>query len=656
MPDGQAGNPGTSLPKRFARAAFVAVVDLLRRHSITLAVAALLGIYTSKIWWHIGSMARPGGMKTPFLAFFADDLLFWAAVIALILAAETYLRQRWVRVVTTAVAVLLAIPSLANVFWLRGTGTQLSLSVIEVGLTRTAEVLPIIEAGLGPIGITLLLGGLVLIVGLPFLFRSKWRKDGRDERPRPVNFAFPALLLLLGGLGLVEQRSASDPGWKLVASNVQVSLVAQYLGRPELRPPPASVPDPSPPPSVPRADERSPNVIVVALEATAYRATSLDPIGPRSTPTLARLAREGLEATSMRAVLPHTTKSLFSFLCGRYPAMQQQILETADNYPMRCLPQILADNGWKTAFFQSADGRFEDRPRLVSKMGFEHFTAWPQIDPPVKPLSYLAADDMGLVDPVLRWTGEQTAPYFVAILTSAAHHAYELPDWLAELTGVTNDDTEPRRYAALVHGSDLMLRSILDGLAEHESARDTIVVVFGDHGEAFGEHAGRQHDNIFTEEGLHVPFVIHAPGRVPAGKITEPRSLVDVTPTVLDLVGVPYAVERFDGRSLVRPGDDVPRRFACWYDNVCAGEVRGHQKLVHLPDIATWLEFDLAGDPGELEPQIDPDGISERGDAITSWYNEHRYTADTLEWSEQLLYDGRWRCAAKQTACQPVRN
>jgi hypothetical protein len=125
---------------------------------------------------------------------------------------------------------------------------------------------------------------------------------------------------------------------------------------------------------------------------------------------------------------------------------------------------------------------------------------------------------------------------------------------------------------------------------------------------------------------------------------------------VLDLLGVPYEVDRFDGRSLMRPGGEVPRRFACWYNNVCAGEVRGDAKLVSLPDIATWLAFDLRGDPGELDPQIDPDGIAEQGDAITAWYHEHRYTTDTLTWSEKLLYDGSWRCAAKQAACQPVLN
>jgi len=649
---GRAGGP----LRRIIRAAFTTVIDLLRRHSVALAVASLLGTYTSKIWWHTASTARPGGMRTPFLAFLADDLLFWAVVIALILAAESYVRNRWVRVSTVVVAALLSVPSLANVFWLRGTGSQLSLSVIEVGLTRTAEVLPIIEAGLGPLGIALLVGGLAVIVGLPFLFRAKWRKDGRGDATRIANFAFPLLLLLLGGVGLIEQRSAADPGWKLVASNVQAALVQQYLSRPELKPPPTSTADPSPPPPAPRADDRSPNVLVVTFEATAYRATSLDPNGPRSTPTLARLAAQGLEATSMRAVLPHTTKSLYSFLCGRYPAMQQEILETADNYAMRCLPAILADNGWSTAFFQSADGRFEDRPRLVANMGFEHFTAWPQIDPPVQPLSYLAADDMGLVQPVLKWIGEQEGPFFAAVLTSASHHAYELPGWLADETQTSNDAPEPVRYAALVHGADLMLQSILDDLAERSPARDTIIIVFGDHGEAFGEHAGRQHDNIFTEEGLHVPFVIFAPGRVQPRKIIEPRSLIDVPPTVLDLLGVPYQVERFDGRSLLRAGEQVPRRFACWYNNVCAGEVRDARKLVTLPDIATWLSFDLLADPRELSPAIDPDGVAEDMAAITDWYHDSRYSADTLEWSARSLFDGHWRCEAKQTACKPARD
>ncbi len=643
------------LVNKFVSGAYVSAIDVLRRHSLTLATAALLSTYLTKIWWHIGSMARPGGMTTPFLAFFADDLIFWGVTIAGIYLAEAYLRRAWVIASTTGLAALLTFVSLANVFWLRGTGGQLTWSVIEVGLTRTAEVLPIMEAGLGESGLAMLIGSVALVAGLPFLFRAKWRKDGRGEHPRPATLGFPFVLLALGGIGLFEQGGHNQPGWKLIAANVQVSLVRQIAERPDLPPPPESVPDPSPPPDEPRADANSPNVMVVVLEATAHRATSLAPNGPTNTPTLLGLARESLVADSMRAVLPHTTKSITSILCGRFPAMQREVAETADNYPLRCLPEILEDNGWSTAFFQSADGRFEQRPRLVDKLGFERFVAWQDLVPHCQPLSYLAGDDMALVAPVEEWIAEQPGPFFAVVLTSATHHNYELPDWLSEKTGVTMNHDRTLRYAALIHGEDLMLARLLEIVERRRDldGRETILVVMGDHGESFGEHGGYQHDNIFTEEGLRVPFVVHAPALVNPEVVSQPRSLLDVTPTVLDLLDIPYDPERLDGRSLLSPAREGRRRyFSCWYDDTCVGFVRDSEKLVLLPGARSWLHFDLEADPFENDPRIDPPDLADEVDEIRNWYNTHRYETSTLEWSKKELFDGKWICEKDNRSCR----
>jgi hypothetical protein len=642
--------------RRALTGAWVTALDVLRRPSLTLAVAGLLGTYTAKIWWHSGSLARPGGARTPFLAFLADDLLFWAVVIAAVLVVESRFPRKAVRFATALTTGGLALLSLANVFWLRGTGSQLSVSVIEVGLTRTAEVLPIVESGLGATGLSLLLGSLLLIAALPLLFQAKWRKDGRAEAVRWSTLGFPALLLALGLAGLVEQRSPAGPGWKLIAANVQISLVRQLLDRREPAPLPSSVPDPSPPPEAPRAGADSPDVLVLILEATARRATSLDPHGPANTPNLVALAREGLEAEWMRAVVPHTTKSLVSMFCGRAPALQQRIVETADNYPLRCLPEILAGNGWSTAFFQSADGRFEQRPRLADRLGFSHFVAWQDLDPPTPPLGYLAADDRSLLAPVLAWVGEQDRPFFAAVLTSATHHPYELPPWVAERTGATATHDQVQRYAALIFGLDAILGELVSALERSGRTRDTILVVLGDHGEAFGEHGGYQHDNIHTEEGLRVPFVIRAPGRVQPGVVREARSLNDLAPTLLDLLEVPYLADRFDGRSLLEPGPAKARqRFACWYDETCHGFVEGHTKLAVLPGSRSWIVYDLLADPRESAPLIDPPEWAEAAADSSAWYHSHRYDHSTLRWSDAVLFDGRWICAGKSGACRSIR-
>ncbi len=66
----------------------------------------------------------------------------------------------------------------------------------------------------------------------------------------------------------------------------------------------------------------------------------------------------------------------------------------------------------------------------------------------------------------------------------------------------------------------------------------SIVVVTSDHGEEFGEHGGLGHGRTLYGEVLRVPLVIAAPGLLAPVEVTTPASLLDVAPTLLDLLGL----------------------------------------------------------------------------------------------------------------------
>ena len=246
-----------------------------------------------------------------------------------------------------------------------------------------------------------------------------------------------------------------------------------------------------------------------------------------------------------------------------------------------------------------------------------------------------------------------------AVLTSATHHTYANPKRLQEPPEHAAAQTwpQPARYMLLVNEVDRVLQQLVQGL--RELGRDNlIVVIMGDHGEAFGEHGGFQHDNIYTETGLHVPYVVHAPGRVaPKTTVDTTRSLLDTTPTVLDLVGVPFDPAHFDGRSLVNPtADNVRRYFACWYTNTCTGFVEDQRKLVFLPTARSWLTYDLARDPDEFQPQIEPPDAKAGVADIQRWYHQSRHTPQGLFWSEASLFGGAWQCRAGQNRCRWIKN
>ncbi len=112
-------------------------------------------------------------------------------------------------------------------------------------------------------------------------------------------------------------------------------------------------------------------------------------------------------------------------------------------------------------------------------------------------------------------------------------------------------------YLASINFADDMLGTVLDALDESPYSRNTVVVLWGDHGWHLGE---KRHWRKFAlwEEATRVPLMISAPEGTPGlpegtrrgAKSGRPVSLLDLYPTLVELAGLP-AQEGLDGRSLV---------------------------------------------------------------------------------------------------------
>jgi arylsulfatase A-like enzyme len=126
---------------------------------------------------------------------------------------------------------------------------------------------------------------------------------------------------------------------------------------------------------------------------------------------------------------------------------------------------------------------------------------------------------------------------------------------------ISESDTARLRalYAGEINYLDRAFQAFLDQLRNLRPLRDTIVVVLSDHGEEFMEHGKLGHGETVYAPALHVPLAISWPGHVSAGTSDTPVGLVDVLPTILDLLGDRPRAE-VDGRSLVELMRGDPRR------------------------------------------------------------------------------------------------
>ena len=391
------------------------------------------------------------------------------------------------------------------------------------------------------------------------------------------------------------------------------------------------------------------NVVLVILEGIQYNFTSLGGNSGQSlAPYLGSLAKYGVEFTNARSTVTHTTKALFALLTGRFPSVFQDIAETVPapkHYAS--IATVLKDRlDFRTAFFQSAKGNFESRPGLVYNLGFDKFWARDDLGDPNSFLGYLACDEFSMLKPVTEWIRADQKPFFLTVLCSVTHDPYEVPKWFAEPAKEPVD-----RYRQAIFYTDKFLAALDVELANLNLADKTILCVIADHGEAFGEHGLLGHERIAFDEVLHVPWVIRAPFLVePGTKVVEPVSSVDVTPTLLSLLGFDTSTADFDG---VNALGDIPKNrkiyFSGWMQQGPAGFVQGDRKFVYNPTNKTVSVYDLRADPLEsVRSELAEHESGEAAEDIIAWRRNSIFRIPAFAGTEQradkkMLFD-RWLC------------
>jgi hypothetical protein len=596
----------------------------------------------------------------------ASDTLLHMGLASVFAAGEA--RVRWLLAVTIPLSLLLLVFAVLNAGYLSETGEQLSARRISDGFDRFADFERAAADFLRRTG-WLKLGFLVaVLVGVPLGVRWLIRHQRGDLEPRDHGQQRAVAAAWIAGVAvlvwLVWPNPSAIPAKQMGPSAVVHSYWDWLVGTEDPATQYAEGVDfqgYNPPMMVSRGEIQRfaarplrPNIVVIIGESARYDYTSL--VGDQShatTPNLVRLAARGAVVPTTRSALPHTTKSVFSMMCGRLPLMQRVTVEVSAALHIQCLPEVLTAAGYNTAFLQSALGTFEQRPRLVDKLGYAHFEAWEEIGG--QPLGYLASDDESLAPAMERWLESvgTSKPFFVTLLTSAAHHPYRLSKAIEERAKASGAPTgsAAERYARLIESQDALLGAVTSYLESKGLLENTIVVFLGDHGEGFGAYGVRQHDSNYYEEGLRVPWVMAGPG-IAHSTIEGNASLVDVAPSLLSVLGIqPSANTKLDGFSVFDGLKDRPRWFGCWFEMSCRGFVIGNRKVVHIPQWDRLFYFDLSKDPHERTAHSLPDDLEELVPEMHRVIEAHRTRTFPLVAGELTHEYGDWVCP-KNRACK----
>jgi lipoteichoic acid synthase len=335
------------------------------------------------------------------------------------------------------------------------------------------------------------------------------------------------------------------------------------------------------------------NIVLVSLESTAAAYLGVYGAKPDVMPHLTELARTAIVFDSAYAVYPESIKGLFSILCSAYPSFDSSP-EMYAALPCRSLAATLAEAGYATALFHSGRFMYLGMEAVVRNRGYH--TLEDAGDIGGHHTSSFGVDEPSTVDRILTWIDGVPAdrPFFVTYLPIAGHHPYETP-----ARGPFSDGDEFGRYRNALHYGDRALGALMRGLEVRGRQKNTLWIVVGDHGEAFGQHEGNYgHTFHVYDENVRVPFLISASGLFPR-QIRSRRvvSLIDTAPTALEMVGI-QPPAHYQGRSMLDGGPRMALFFAD-YSLGMLGLRDGPMKFIYELDSGRSRMFDLETDPGE---------------------------------------------------------
>lgn len=348
------------------------------------------------------------------------------------------------------------------------------------------------------------------------------------------------------------------------------------------------------------------NLVLVVLESTGIRAVTGYPGAIDATPNLDRHAREmGLRISDVYAHAPSSAFSLASIIAGLEPDLRAESMTVdRDDLAIEGLATVMKARVGRAGYFDSSDKRFQNAGGFALRAGYDFVRDLHEWDCATggvmladgggEPMD--KAHDQCTFNAAMEWIGsEPGVPFFLTLWTGMAHYPYMPGNQpLAYVEDPSHND-----YLNAVRTSDEAFGALVEYLRARNLLETTLIVVVGDHGEAFGEHGQYGHATGLWEENLRVPLVLLNPQLFPEGRWAEHlASLTDIAPTITDLFALPTP-ESWHGSSLFAEGrPNGVFLFAPWA-GLQLGFRQAERKFIYNANTGQTLLYDLAADPTE---------------------------------------------------------
>ncbi|MBF9238914.1 sulfatase-like hydrolase/transferase [Hymenobacter sp. BT683] len=390
------------------------------------------------------------------------------------------------------------------------------------------------------------------------------------------------------------------------------------------------------------------NVVLVVLESVPAEYVPGYQTRINAMPHLARQVPHALRVTDMYAHMPSTNNAVVALLGSLYPRISYESI-SKENPAIRVpsLSSELKRRHYRTGFFFAADTRFQNIKGFLAHRKFDVVADYRTIvcTGPVRKVNpkendFLdSANEECLVQAGLDWLPADTtgAPFFVTLWTAQTHYPYFPPPGKQKNFRV--QERYLNRYLNALHHTDKQLGKLFNELNRRRLAESTLVVVVGDHGEAFGRHMQYGHAGNVYEENVRIPLLLINPLLFRGETLDAVGGQVDIAPSIFDVLGLPIP-KAWQGASLFSPTRVNRAYFFSPYSQYTFGIRTPEYKIVFNAYTSKTQIFDIKKDPREttdLAAQM-PQLVEESQQRLAAWVQyQNAYLEQVLKSEPKTL-------------------
>ncbi|MEO6221508.1 MAG: sulfatase-like hydrolase/transferase [Ginsengibacter sp.] len=368
------------------------------------------------------------------------------------------------------------------------------------------------------------------------------------------------------------------------------------------------------------------NIVIFVLESTPANMVQVYDSTYQVTPNLNDWKKQAVIYSNIYAHLPNTVSSVFSITSSLYPMISYKaVINEHPDIVTPTLPQLLKEKGWNTSLFYSSDLTYSNIGEYVTNHGFQTAEDFKIINCGFDKFESNYAqldglDDRCIVSRYLNWKdklkGENT---FSVLWTNQTHYPYFSHDKIKY-----TDNAALNPYLNALKNVDESFNQLMQGLKNSSSLNNTLVVVVGDHGEAFGTHNQYSHASKIYEENMHVPCLIINPALFKGIENNRIGGLIDIAPTLMHLLNMPVPAE-WQGSSLLSGKQKSHTFFVGPFSDFLFGSRFDNWKLIFNATSNEYELYDLRNDPKELINIANkyPDMVKREYNMLAGWVQYH---------------------------------